>query len=475
MPGDNPFCHNIIHAVERTIRAHRMLQTGDAVLLGVSGGPDSTALAHIMADIAPRLGLTLGAAHLNHALRGKDADRDARFASDLAEKMGMPFFMERKNVRAYGRTHKLSPEDAARQVRYDFFFRVMRENGFTRLALGHHADDNAELILMNLMRGCGLSGLGGMPAVREDGVIRPLIRQTKSDILSYLAGLGADFVTDASNTDMRFTRNRIRNRLLPMIREQFNPNIVTALNRLARLSTAEEAWAETAARQAYADCLASEADGLLCFSAEKLAALHPAACKRVIRMAVRRIKGDLKGVSLSHVSAVEQMIRRHPKNGELHLSKEVRVRADGDELCVMKTAAAPADAPSFEYLLAGPGALFIPEIKGRLIATEHAASEIAARRHSEKNIAFFDRDAVSFPMVVRNWKSGDRFHPLGMKGRQKLSDMFINNKIPQDQRRNYPIIISNEDIIWIGGLRTGNAGKITSVTVNVLKLELLLA
>ena len=234
--------NQLLRAVEQVITAHAMFKPNDKVLVGVSGGPDSVALLHVLLELTPKYDLKLGIAHLNHGLRGQEADADAEFVSSLAQNFDLPCYIKKRNIRQYHSHNKLSPEEAAGQIRYSFYFEVAEKYGFDKIALGHQANDNAEHVLMYLLRGSGPLGLSGIPPIRGGKIVRPMLRLTRSQIENYLAATGLESITDRSNTDLQFTRNRLRYQLLPILISAYNPRLIETLNRLAEIMRTEEQW-----------------------------------------------------------------------------------------------------------------------------------------------------------------------------------------------------------------------------------------
>src|SRR6056297_3907278 len=214
--------NRLLKKTVQTVREYRMIPPGAAILAGISGGPDSVCLLHVLTLLAQSLRLRLGIAHLNHGLRSTDSDEDADFVRSLAEKQNLPFFYKKTDVRKTAQKSRQSLEEAGRNERYAFFDGILDSHGFDRIALGHHRDDNAELLLMNLLRGSGPSGLSGIPPVRGN-IVRPLIRTGRKEIMGHLSDNGIDYCTDSSNADPAFLRNRIRKELLPMLEENYNP------------------------------------------------------------------------------------------------------------------------------------------------------------------------------------------------------------------------------------------------------------
>ena len=240
----------------------KMLQPGDRVLVGVSGGADSVALLHILYRLSVSRDLDIGVAHLNHALRGKAADRDAAFVQTLARQLDLPCFSARQDVGLQRQKQGGSLEEAGRRARYRFYAQTAKTQGFTKIALGHHADDNAELVLMNMLRGTGPEGIAGIPPAREPGIIRPLIHARRREIMAYIKDNDLAYVVDASNQDPRFFRNRVRNELIPALSEAYNPRLTEALVRTASISRTEEEWLEQLTRPMLEAAILATRNGL---------------------------------------------------------------------------------------------------------------------------------------------------------------------------------------------------------------------
>lgn len=476
-------------SVEQTVGTCDMFRPGDAVLVGVSGGPDSVALLHVLRHLAERFNLHLGMAHLNHCLRPKDAGRDEAFVSALAHELSLPCHIERCNVNEYRHHHKLSLEEAGREVRYAFLERIAKCHRYSKIALGHHADDNAELILMCLLRGSGPLGLSGMRPVRAGRIVRPLLRVTRSDILRFLAFKKATYVCDDSNNDPCFTRNRIRSHLIPEIRKHYNPGIVDALNRLGMISEAEEAWIAQIISPVFDSMVRFNGDQLL-VSVEPLKAHHLAVQRRLLRRAVETLKGDLRRISLAHIDAVIDELNKGKSGNWLTLPDGIRICFTSRQLRMMKTAKGqravgsnlkPEAAGPFEYRVkrekidSTPFDCDIFEIGMTLRFFQSGPVSMAAVREAGHECAFFDMKKLQFPLTLRNFRPGDRFVPLGMKGHQKVKDFFINRKVPQGHRIRCPLLLSGDRIIWVAGHQIDDAVKVESLTRDVLNVELLTA
>ena len=470
--------------VDRTISVHHMFRSGDSVLVGVSGGPDSVALFHALIEFIPRYALRLGVAHVNHCLRSRDSDRDARFVAELAQKHGVPFYLKEENVQQYARSRRLSIEEAGRAVRYDFMTTLADQKGFDRIALGHHSDDNAELILMVLIRGGGLAGLSGISPVRGDRFVRPLITKTRSEILQFLHAQGIGYVTDASNTDPRHLRNRIRRHLLPLLQTAYNPKITHNLNRLSDLVRADNEWLERQAHPWIEPCIVKRQKNRTVISLCRFTELAEALQRRLIRSVIFQLKGDLRRITYTHIEAARHLARRGPGYGSLDLPDRIRVTRQPETLILSKEkeplrrvrpVAGGAVQTRFEYRIAASATVSIREIGMVLTTSVLPMNEQPDVKTAGHRVAFFDMDTLKFPLILRNYQPGDRFSRLGLGGTQKVKYFFINHKVPSKERVNHPVLLCGKRIIWVAGHRIDASATITPATQRVLRAELFLA
>ncbi|HUV50454.1 MAG TPA: tRNA lysidine(34) synthetase TilS [Anaerolineae bacterium] len=485
--------HKIFSVVRQAITAYRMFQPGDSVLICVSGGPDSVALLHILLSLAPEFSYTIGVAHLNHCLRKKDSDDDAEFVASLAKKLDLPCYIKKKDVRKYQKQHKLSLEEAARRVRYAFYDQVAEKNGFNKIAIGHHADDNAELVLMYLLRGSGPLGIGGIPAVRNckndnRQIIRPMISVKRSEIIDFLRAKELRYVSDKSNNDMRFLRNRVRHQLIPLLKGSYNPRVVETLNRLSLIIRCEEKWIESNINSIFKKLTISIRNDKIILSATGIDEIDPAVQRRVIRKAIAEVKGDLRRITFSHIDSAISLLKSGRTIASIDLPDRIRVERNKDLLCFSKekkrlrdlnTKAGDIEPVCFKYSIvkprSKPESVYIKEMNLTLKFSNINIENLPDIHCAGQNIAFFDMADIVFPLILRPFRSGDYFQPLGMSGAQKVKNFFINNKIPRPKRLRYPILLSKEKIIWIIGLRIDDSVKIKPSTRIVLKAELILA
>jgi len=463
--------------VARTIDRHAMLARGDRVLVTVSGGADSTALLHILHALAPDLGLELAVAHLNHGLRGPAADSDARFVEELAGRLKLGFHCDRIHLDpSHG-----ALEERGRQARYAFFHRLAEDQGYTKIALGHHMDDNAEAVLMHLLRGSGIRGLSGIPPVRGHRIVRPLIDLRRSEIIRFLQEHQIAFVEDATNTDLRFDRNRVRQRLIPFLQEQFNTNVVAVLHRTADLCWQEERWLQTVLAPTLdeivtfldPECMALNVRGL---SAEPLAVQ-----RRLIRDGLRKWRGNLKRVRADHIDNLIGLLDPQSEGKRICLPNRVGVERTRSHLRFTirqgRGCLAIPQAPDYCYQIpfpeSHPCTVSIPEsgLKFQFSVTENPNRDVL--NAADDNTAWFDSDQIAFPLILRNFRPGDRMSPLGLQGHQKIKKIFGDRKIPIAQRHRTPVLVSGKDILWIAGIRRSALAIPAGQTTRALKVRII--
>lgn len=476
----------LLNAAKRTIETYRMLAPGDSVLVGVSGGPDSVALLYILNELTEPYSLKLGVAHLNHALRQKESDDDAAFVAALSEKLALPCYIQKYSVSDYQRRHRLSTEDAARKLRYAFYTDVARKHRYNKIALGHQLDDNVELVLMFLFRGSGPLGISGIPPVRNENIIRPLIETSRLQVLNFLAANGLEYVCDSSNRDSRFMRNKLRNELIPLLKKNYNPLIVKSINRASIILRSENEWMEAVLKPIFEKVVLDTADNAIILSVPKLNSVHIAAVRRVIRRAITAIKGDLRRISFKHIDAIVNMAQSGPCHGRLNLPDRICIKRESERLLFSKSGLRDRtrgvkspqkrhEPDDYKYDVHKPGMLFVRESAIQLEFSEIKLKELAPSSLSGHSVAFFDMDKLYFPLTVRNFRPGDRFTPLGMTGTQKVKKFFIDHKVPREERARCPILLSRGDIIWIVNHRIADSVKITPSTQRVLKVRRILA
>lgn len=412
----------------------------ERVLIALSGGSDSVALLHLLHTVAPSLQLTLFAAHLDHAIRPQSGD-DADFVRSLCSELQIPLRCARVDVPALAAQGKIGLEEAGRLARQTFLAQEAERLGCTTIALGHHRGDQAETLLHHLGRGCGLHGLAAMRR-RRGLFVRPLLPYSKAELLAYLAGIGAKFVSDASNDELNFTRNRIRHQLLPLL-ATLNPRIEATLGALSAVAAQEDDyWQREVAR--LAGLLVQEDADKLRLRVADLLRLHPAPRYRLLQqLLIPFARKAKKEVGLRHVAALDHLLAAVTPQGEVHLPG-VRAIRRYDQL-TLRSQALPVLAP-WSLEIAGPGRYPLPTGGALQIEAGIAAGG------GGRDVVEFAASALTFPWIVRTIQPGDRLRLAGMSGRKRLKELLMEQKIPLEQRRSL-CVLAKEEILWVVGIR----------------------
>jgi tRNA(Ile)-lysidine synthase len=473
---------SIIDQAAETIHRFDMMKPQDRVLTAVSGGPDSMALIHVLIILAPRLNVELAVAHLNHGIRPEAARREEAFVHAMAQHHGLPYYTD--CVELDSRLGSL--EERARSERYAFLTRTARTHGYTRIAVGHHADDNAEALLMHLMRGSGNRGLGGIPPVRDRWIVRPLIQVRRRRIVAFLKACDIAYVHDESNDDIRFVRNRIRHRLMPLLEQEFNPNIVDTLNRTAMLCREEETWFRSFLDPMLESMLVSVDEEHLHLKTQPLLAAHPALQRRLIRQALIQWRGHLQCLATVHMEALTGLLSSMASDGFSGESSEKTLNWPGGLVVMITEAhirfflrkkAARTEVHDHAYTYSIQSRQHLPaRIPIRACNSELVFSlvpppppdRLAGR---QTHCIWLDAENVHFPLTIRNIRPGDRLSPFGMSGTQKIKKLFINTKVPRRIRRTIPLLISQNDVLWVAGIRRSDKVLVTESTREVLCVQ----
>ncbi len=474
--------HPLVRSVEKTLLEFNMLQSRDKVLVAVSGGPDSVALLHVLLTLRSKIDIQLGVAHLDHGLRPSAAAGDAAFVAELTAKTGLSLHASKTDILDLHQRERGSLESLGRTARYDFFKRIAQRYGYNKIALGHHADDNAELVLMNLFRGSGPLGLSGIPPVRDNRYVRPLIGQPQKRIMHFLQSNQIAFVLDATNSDLRFLRNRVRHQLIPELIRRYNPNLVDTLNRTAAIIRSEEDLLNQYSDELFNRLAVKDATSVR-IPISTLLESHTALQRRTIRTAIAYVKGDLKSITLQHIDAVMYLCRKSSSDQQLRLPGHLTIQSPLDDQLLISRQRASSHAagtiPLYNIPVPHPKdqtlTVMIKEFGATLVLECVSVKSVPDLTSAGQNTVFLDMDTLTFPLLIRNTIPGDRFRPLGMQGTQKIKRFFINNKIPRHIRRQTPLIVNRDAIVWIVGHRIDEGSRITQQTRNVLKIELLLA
>jgi len=473
------------HSILNEIESPQLLKNGDAVVVGVSGGPDSMAMLHLLVDLDRRstMDLKITVAHLNHSLRGEESDEDEAFVKNAAAALGTAYRTCRRDIPVIAARESLGIEETARRERYAFFERVCLQTGAKFVAVGHHADDQTETILHRILRGTGFRGLSGMPGsrpLRPDSdihLIRPLLGITRNRILQYLSEAGIPFRRDRTNDSDEPMRNRIRNKLLPLIVSEINPQVGDAIRRLGvQADWINEHLGDTV-RRTFDSIMISQDRDRLVLRADALTSKSRILQSELLRTAVVSLGFGERRLTFEHQFALLRIVAGETDSVREQLPFGITVERRGHELVFSRptpTGEISANTvPVFEIEVACPGRTVIPALAREIICRTvrdrpvgFAAPDASGRRFEE----FVDADRIQFPLRVRSCRSGDRFHPLGSPGSKSVGDFLTDAKASETARREAFLLCDGHGPVWLVGRRIDDRVKLTDQTVNLLQL-----
>lgn len=454
---------------------------GDAIVVAVSGGPDSMALLHALRALNTEADfeLVLHIAHLNHQLRGSEAEKDAAFVQAAADDLGVPSTVIQRDIGALASKEGKSIEETARQERYRFLERVCLQIGADVIAVGHHADDNAETILHRILRGTGLRGLAGIPRQRavspmsDVRIVRPFLRRTRKQILQYLADGGIPFREDRSNASNEPMRNRIRNVILPQV-EEVNPQVRDALLRLGEQAGWFEQYLRETAQRMFETLIISRTDQTLVLNAVSLGRKNRIVQTELVRRAIVMFDTGLQDLGFSHLKAVLDLVADPGSGKQVQLPGEMTVTKLYDRLVFSMPTDEPRESIASEIAVHVPGITHLPVRRVEIecqIGSKTPEEVERWRRQQHDNEEWADYDRVRLPLVVRPRSAGDRFWPLGAPGSKKLSEFLIDAKVDPAERDKVAVLCDQLGPIWIVGHRLDERVKLTRHSKNVLQMR----
>lgn len=470
----------MLQKVRETIARHAMLEQGERLIVAVSGGPDSVALLKALTLIAPEYRLRLVVAHLNHGLRGIEADEDEAFVRLLSHRMHIECVCETTDIAAIKKSGK-SLEELCREQRYAFLKKVAVDCGATKIALGHHLQDQSETVLMNLIRGSGAEGLRGMMPVREGLIIRPMLQVAQQEILFFLAEMGLSFRTDSSNALDCHLRNRIRRHLVPLLKEGYNPRIEENISRTADIMRLDDDYLATKVEAWLSHRAISGQNGEKRLLQAEFLKLHAALQQRVIKNLLTRMSRSGQGISYKHIQAALALARGSHGSGSLNFPGGVLLRREYQTIIFSRPTDPSALSPGrgivgnikFCYPVNIPGRIEVKEAGLSIDVAFVAKPDHTVVAEAGTRYAYLDYKATYPPLVIRNVIPGDRMQPLGMSGQKKLKALFIDAKVPRAMRHLLPLLADQQSVLWVAGLRINSRVSVTENTRQVLKVEII--
>jgi len=454
----------LLARVRAALRRHRMIAADARVVAACSGGQDSVALVHLLHRLRDEFRFELAIATLDHGLRGDDGRADVAFVRAFGESLGVPVYADAIDARALAQRDRVSAPVAARTARLRFLRRTASDLGATRIALGHTTDDQAETVLMHLLRGAGLDGLAGMAPVRPP-FIRPLLGCWRRETAMYCGAHGLAFRTDPGNRDQRHLRVRLREHLLPLLEAEYQPRLREHLVALAADSADDAELLERQARESLRLTHRGE-DGRVGLPANLLRGLSPALRRRLVRAILADLRGTRADLTREHLHAVDALLEPGARRVEV---PGVAIARDGDTIWF-----APSTTVAKLPGMNGPVTLAIPgETRVAALECVIAARLLPAPPEAltnEPTRAWLDAGAAGTALQVRTRRPGDRFRPLGAPGSVSLQDFFINAKVPRSRRDRTPLVVAGDRIAWVVGHRIADDFRITPATGATLEL-----
>ena len=472
----------MLEKIQRILEIDCQLSPDRQILVGVSGGPDSLCLF----DLLNRLGYPLLVAHLNHALR-PEAAADALRVREIAETRNVPFLLAEADVASFAESASLSIEEAARLVRYRFLFEQAHQYRAQAVAVGHTADDQVETVLMHLLRGAGLAGLGGMafrmlpnPWHEQIPLVRPLLATWREEILDYCAERGLNPLHDRTNLDVTFFRNRLRHELLPVM-ESYNPAVRRILWRMAQTLRDDNAVMDEVVARAWETCLRQEGVGFLLFDLESLNRQPLGIRRNLLRKAIITLRSALRDIPFESVERALMYLAMPSPAGKCDLLAGLYLHSEQHNLWL---ATWEADLPTGDWPQLPADGVFLLDVPGEVelsdswrLSAEPVLDLDAARALVQENTdpfrAWLDVGSLTMPLHVRNRRPGEHFQPLGMGGRSlRLSEFMINVKLPRRARQRWPLVCSENTLLWLPGFRLAHPFRLTASTRQAVFLRL---
>jgi len=461
----------MIEKIRFSLKKHKLLLPGQHVLVAVSGGADSTALLLALRDLARMLKVQITAAHLNHGIRGKEADADAAFVQKLATQLDIPCVQDKVSVPSLARQTGLSLEMAAREARYEFLARTARDIKADVMATAHTSDDQAETIILKLGRGAGLRGLTGIPretVLHGIRVVRPMLEIGRKEIVQFLRQRKQAWREDRTNADVSYLRNRVRHEILPLLEAKLNPGIRQTLARTADVLREEDRLLDNLAYHALAKC--SELDGSLNI---RILMREPLAVRRrVLRLWLVTYGVTPELLDFDTVDRVENLIQNRKGTGKVEIIGNYRVIKRYEQISLFHEKA--PSAKSFRIQVRVPGETLVKDANLCIVTS----LEPGLKKQKRLRMGMFPAWAsirYSTPgkrkLVVRSWRHGDRMKPFGMTGSKKLQDIFVDEKVPMDQRSGVPVFECDGEIVWIPGYRVARGWEVKDPKATALQVR----
>ncbi|CEH35958.1 tRNA lysidine(34) synthetase TilS [Romboutsia lituseburensis] len=456
----------IFEKVLGTINKYNLIEDGDKIVLGLSGGPDSVCLLHILYRLKEKMNIEVYAAHLNHQIRGLEAQKDALYISQICEDLGITSFVKAINVPEYCKEQGVSLEEGARTLRYEMFEEIKQKTKSNKIAIGHNRNDQAETVLMRIMRGTGLQGLRGIEYIRDNKIIRPILDIERSEIEAYCEKYELNPRIDKTNLESIYTRNKIRLELIPYMKDNFNPNVIESIVRMTNSLKSDSDYIDLEAERSFKEVSTLKEDSVE-ISLPKYSNLHNAIKVRILRSAIKHIIGDTNFVDQKHIEDIIELECESKLNKMLNLPRGIFAYRRKN-IIILTTKEIVSEEIDFCYNIPSNGFIKIKELN-LVLETQKMSIDRYKSIKLDKTSKGFDFDKIKGGIVVRSRKQGDKIKLAG--GSKKVKDLFIDLKIPREDRCKVPVITDDEGILCVGDYKTSENYKIDSETKEVLKIS----
>lgn len=456
----------MINKVKAFVIENNLIENGDRVLVALSGGPDSICLLNILFELREDFNIEIAAAHVNHMLRGDEAFKDEEYAKNMCHKLDIEFFSERIDINKISKERGISHELAGREERYKFFHLISKKNGYNKIAIAHNSNDQAETVLMNMMRGAGIEGLCGIRCKREGGIIRPILCLSREEIEYYCDENNLNPRIDKSNLENVYNRNKVRLDILPYMKNNFNKDIIATINRMASLLQIDNDFIEKECNNYYEKFCRGKGKELIisksAFSIEK------AILTRLIKKAFINFTGKHTNFEMKHIHEVIELASKDTNKkvnipngviaeniyGDIHLKFRENKNYEFKEIQLEKSELEGSHINFCNYIIS------FDIIDGK--ENVEFSNNIL--------IKYFDYDKIKERLIIRKRLNGDRIIPLGMKGSKKIKDIFIDLKLPIEERNNVPVLCFDNEIAWLVGYKVSESFKVTKDTKKIIKI-----
>lgn len=448
---------------KKTVKKYNLINKNEQIIVGVSGGADSVFLLLFLNSIAKKYNIKLLVIHINHGLRGLEADNDEKYVKELCEKLNIPFFAYHISLYDEAKNRKMTEEEAGRAVRYEIFKNAIKEFNADKIAVAHNMNDNAETILMNLCRGTGINGLSGINPIR-DNIIRPLIETSREEIEKMLNELEVEYKTDSTNASMKYTRNRVRLELIPWLKENMNSSIIKVLSKNASVISEENNYLEEEAKKAYDECLIK--DNYVRLDCEKLKELNPVILRRVLRIGCRSYNEELHDISYDHIEKLIDLLDK--QTGKIiHLPNNISAHKTSDSIMILSEY---EKHKGYCYKLEEEQVLYIEET-GQYVSLSKNKINLLKNCINSYTISL-DYDKIKNRLFIRTRKIGDKIHLKGINKYKRIKTLLIDLKIPSAKRDLMPILADENEVISVLKIKNSDLFLADDKSENIIYLQL---